>query len=201
MLICMPLIQIFILTPWEFRFSTKMSATEDLAQSTWDSTPTTTERRLSKWKKCLIFNIVSTDNTSAKAVGIVDGGSKFCLMSCHAARKAGLEIMPFKDGNRPVLEGFEDILKCQPVGWVLASIRQADLDLNTVRSWKFLVVITREIDLLLGYFFNHEHDIELKISQAVKLGLDPKECDDDRLPGHNILVLMDTRSKGEGLYT
>ncbi|KAI0834737.1 hypothetical protein F5Y06DRAFT_306614 [Hypoxylon sp. FL0890] len=174
-----------------------MATNEDPTSSTWDSTQTTTERLLTKWKQCLLFGIVSEiDNTTPnKVVGIIDGGSRYCLMSYRTAKSSGLEIMPFEGGSRPVLEGLEDILNCQPVGWVLAKIRQADLKLDTGR-WRFLVIPSHKIDLLLGRLFNHELDIEVKISKAVKMGIDPEDCDNDHCPGHNVHVLIDSRSNG-----
>ncbi|OTA67175.1 hypothetical protein K449DRAFT_430366 [Hypoxylon sp. EC38] len=178
---------------WKSRLLITMSTIEDPIPSTQDSV---LETLLTAWKRALVYEIVPSDNISGtRVVGIIDGGSKYCLISSRAAKCAGLEIMPFEGKDRPTLEGFEEILKCQPVGWALAHIKQADLELHTTCRWRFLVVRTCKIDLLLGYVFNYKNNIEDIIAQAVRNGIWPTDYDNSHVRGDDVLVLMDSRSE------
>ncbi|KAI0884241.1 uncharacterized protein GGS22DRAFT_21061 [Annulohypoxylon maeteangense] len=153
-------------------------------------------QRLRKWKQQLLFNVESPDGTSGtKVTGFVDGGSDVSMISKKIAKKAGLEIIPLKPEARPDLEGLEGRLLCQPIGFVYAKIRQADLSLDTT-ALAFYVVDVKKIQILLGSEFGQEYGIESKIYEAVENEIDPVDWDRDRPTCHNVCVLFDARSKG-----
>ncbi|KAI1375118.1 hypothetical protein F4677DRAFT_141090 [Hypoxylon crocopeplum] len=172
-----------------------MSTISDSDAPSWNPKPTPADQRLMKWKFGLRFEIAPMDGPTCKVVGIIDGGSKYCLISSDVAKSLGLEVMPIR-GEAPILEGFEDVLQCQPKDFTRIKIKQSDLGLDT-DVLSILVVENNKIPLLLGSLFNQKYDVEVKISNAVKSEIDPQDWDKSYVSGNFICVLLDSRPDGK----
>lgn len=155
-----------------------------------------TNRRLAIWYDCLRFEIVSADGPSVKCIGRIDMGSTECLVSSSVVRQLGLKRLPLSPDKQPILEGIEDVLACQPIGFVMISVQQSDLDLDT-QPLPFLVVQSHKIDLLVGRDFAFNYDIDAKIRCAVEASVDPQDWDKDRAPSHHVHMLVDGRTESK----
>ncbi|KAI1390717.1 uncharacterized protein F4822DRAFT_162185 [Hypoxylon trugodes] len=154
-------------------------------------------RCLRLWKRSLVFDVTSTSPTndkSAKVVGLIDGGSEYCLISSGIIKKLGITMYPLSPEDQPTLEGYKG-KSFKPACWAQVKLKQSDLSLE---AWMTVYVIQDpKVTLLLGSVFNHEYGIETTISDAVNNTIEPRDRDEQHMAKNIVAAIIDTRSQSQ----